>query len=69
MAKLLLISEYAKLKGVSEVAVRQKIHRGYLPEAQKIGKVWFIPEDAEYIDGRIKSGKYIGWREKTKSKY
>lgn len=64
MAKLLLISEYAKLKGVGAVAVNRKINRGYLPEAQKIGKVWFIPEDAEYVDGRIKSGKYIGQRRK-----
>lgn len=67
--KLMTLKEYAKKQGVHPSTVQQKIQRGNLPEAQKVGKIWLIPENAKYVDNRLTSGKYIGWREKTKSKH
>ena len=53
---LISIAEYAQMHGVTPDTVRQKILRGNLPEAVKIGRNWCIPEDAPYIDNRKKSG-------------
>ncbi len=52
MSRLVSIAEYAKAQGVTPDTVRQKILRGNLPEAQKIGRNWCIPEDTPYEDGR-----------------
>ena len=36
-----------------------------IPGAERMGRMWIIPEDAECpTDRRIKNGKYIDWREK-----
>lgn len=66
--KLLTLKEYAKKHNVHIATVQQKIKRGNLPEAQKMGRIWLIPEDAKYIDNRLTSGKYVGWKRKTKRK-
>ena len=62
--KYITSTEYAKLHGVAAISVRQKCERGGIPGAMKVGEgrraIWCIPEDAEYIDNRIRSGKYIG---------
>lgn len=42
---------------------------GTIPGAVKIGSYWAIPADAEKPkDARIKSGKYLGAREKAKER-
>lgn len=52
--KILTIKEYANLHGVTDATVRQKILRGNLPQAYKIGSTWAIPADTEYTDNRKK---------------
>lgn len=64
---MMSIAEYAKKHGVASSTVRQKCLRGYVPEAVKIGSYWVIPEDAPYIDHRIKEGKYLGRRKKLRN--
>ena len=60
------IAEYARRIGKAPITVADKCRRGALPGARKIGRDWFVPADAEYPDLRIKSGNYIGAREKKK---
>lgn len=66
MAKILL-SEYAAKHGKSKSTCLQKAARGYFQSAQKIGRQWFIEENEPYTDARIKTGKYVGFREKLKA--
>ncbi len=61
---LIPIAQYAARIGRDPATVRQKIQRGALPGAIKIGRDWFIPADAPYPDHRVKSGEYIDWRKK-----
>ena len=61
MAKILL-SEYAERKGRTNHAAVQVARRGSFQTAEKIGRQWFIDEDEEYPDNRIKDGKYIDWK-------
>jgi hypothetical protein len=63
------IAEYAKKNGVACSTVRQKCLRGNIPEAVKIGAYWVIPEDAPYIDHRIKDGKFLGRRRKHRNSH
>jgi len=60
------IAEYAARIGKATITVADKCRRGALPGAVKIGRDWFVPEDAEYPDYRVKSGNYIGTRKKQK---
>jgi len=61
---LIPISEYAARIGRDPATVRQKILRGALPGAVKLGRDWLIPADAPYTDSRVKSGEYKNWRKK-----
>lgn len=61
---LIPISEYAARIGRDPATVRQKILRGALPGAVKLGRDWFIPADAPYTDSRLKTGDYKNWRKK-----
>ena len=63
---LIPIAEYAKKIGKATLTVADKCRRGNLPGARKVGRDWFVPEDAEYPDYRIRSGKYIGSRKRVK---
>lgn len=65
MAKILL-KEYACRRGVDAQVAAHKAQRGTLPTAEKIGRDWWIDEDAEYTDARLKSGAYTGWRKKRR---
>ena len=67
MAKILL-ADYAKLKGKDPTTVLEKIYRGSLQTAEKIGRQWFIDENEEYPDLRVKSGKYVGKTRSRKTK-
>lgn len=51
---MISINDYAAKVGRSPVSVRQKAARGAIPGAVKIGRDWLIPEDAPYIDLRVK---------------
>lgn len=62
---LVPIAEYAARIGRDPATVRQKILRGALPAAVKIGRDWLIPADAPYTDSRVKSGDYRNWRNKS----
>lgn len=64
--KLLSVTEFAQKHNVQPATVRQKIIRGNLPEAFKVGNTWAIPEDAPYNDARVKTGEYKNWRNKRK---
>lgn len=62
---LIPIAEYAARLGLTANAIRRRCIRGTLPGAVKMGRDWFIPADAPYPDGRVKSGQYKDWRKKT----
>lgn len=55
------LKEWAIREGISPATARQKAIRGSIP-AVKRGRDWFIDEREKNTDGRLKSGKYIGWR-------
>ena len=59
---LIPIAEYAARIGRDPATVRQKILRGALPGAVKVGRDWFIPADTPYTDNRVKTGDYKNWR-------
>lgn len=60
----LSISEWCTLHGKDPGNVRKIIQQGRIP-AEKIGKQWVIPSDAQPpADKRVKSGKYRDWRKK-----
>ncbi|MBP3653182.1 MAG: hypothetical protein J6J78_08970 [Clostridia bacterium] len=66
---MILLKEYAERLGKNSVVATQRAARGSFRTAQKIGRQWFIDENEPWTDGRVKSGKYIGFREKlNKSK-
>ena len=61
---MITLKEYAARHGKALVTVRQKAVRGTFRTAKKIGRDWFIDENEPYVDTRIKSGKYVGFRDK-----
>ncbi|MFR8011665.1 MAG: helix-turn-helix domain-containing protein [Clostridia bacterium] len=62
----LSVTQFCQKYNLDPGNVRRYIQQGRIP-AQKIGNQWVIPADAEPpADKRVKSGKYIGWREKNK---
>lgn len=63
MARITL-KDYALRLGKDTVAVRHKAQRGGFHTAEKFGRDWTIDEDEPYIDKRVTSGAYAGWREK-----
>lgn len=58
------LKEYAERHGKDPVIVRQKALRGGFETAEKIGRDWFIDPAEPYADRRVKSGKYVGFRNK-----
>ena len=63
---LISIVEYAARNGKTDSAARRMALKGAFKTAQKIGRNWVIEEDELWPDNRVKSGKYIGWRNKEK---
>lgn len=65
----LSIHQTADKWGISVRRVQILCTNGRIPGAKKIGSFWVIPENAEKpSDARIKSGKYVGFRQKIKEK-
>lgn len=58
---MLSVKEYAELHGIRPESVTQRIRRG-TTSAVKIGRDWFIEADEPFLDARVRSGKYVGWR-------
>lgn len=66
MADITLI-EYARRHGKTRATAQQRAVRGSFQTAHKVGGTWLIDEDEPWIDGRIRSGKYIGARKERGS--
>lgn len=65
--KYLTTIEIGKLWGLSSRRVGVLCAEGRIPDVQKTGNTWLIPEGAtKPADARIKSGRYIKTRAKTK---
>jgi len=60
---ILTVAQFAALHNVHPRTVRQKAQADGIPGAKKFGRDWAIPSDAPYIDQRIKTGEYVGWRQ------
>lgn len=58
------LKEYALRLGKNPVVARGRAQRGAFKTAYKFGRDWTIDEDEPWVDGRIKSGKYVDWRKK-----
>lgn len=60
-----LISDFAEQWGISPRTVRNMCAKGKILGAEKIGRDWIIPGNAERPkDGRVTRGEYINWRNK-----
>lgn len=60
------LKEYAEKLGKNPITAAQKAARGGFISARKIGCQWFIDENEPYGDGRVKHGRYIGYRRPDK---
>lgn len=56
------LAEYARRLGKPRNSVYHKYQNGYLKTAVKMGRDIWVDENEPYIDGRVKTGKYIGFR-------
>lgn len=65
---LITLKEYAERHGRNPATFRQKALRGGFKTAQKIGRDWMIDENEPLEDLRVKSGDYIGFRDKLNKK-
>lgn len=58
--RFITTTEAGKKWGLSSRRVGVLCSEGRIPDVQKAGNTWLIPENAEKpADARIKSGKYI----------
>lgn len=64
---LISLAEYAAKHGRDPSTVRQMALRGSFETAKKIGRNWVIDSDEPYPDNRVRSGQYVGWRNKKSS--
>lgn len=62
---LIPLKEYAEKLGKNPDNARQLARRGSFQTAQKIGRDWFVEEDEPWPDRRVKTGAYIGFRQKV----
>jgi len=51
---LIPIKVYAAKIGIDPATIRQKIARGGVPQAVKLGRDWLVPRDMVWTDGRRK---------------
>lgn len=62
MSDFYSVSEYAGIVGKDTGNIRKLLIKGII-NGEKIGNQWIIPKDTVYPkDRRIKSGRYINWR-------
>ena len=68
MEDYLTIKEVAEKWNLTTRRVQKMCADGMIPGVVRFGKAWAIPKDAERpVDGRITTGEYINWRNKSKS--
>lgn len=60
--RLIPLVEYSKLLGKHPSHMLRKAARGDFKTARKIGGYWYISADEPYVDRRVTSGAYKGWR-------
>lgn len=59
------VSEASKRWNMSERSIQGHCKNGKIEGAKKVKDGWLIPADAQKPqDGRIITGKYVGWRKK-----
>lgn len=63
---MITLKDYAIRHGRNPVVLRQKAIRGGFETATKLGRDWIIDEDEPLVDNRMRSGKFVGWRDKHK---
>jgi hypothetical protein len=64
---ILTVKEAASRWNVSTRRITTLCEQGRIEGAEKIAGVWILPKNAKKpADARVKNGKYIGWRNKTK---
>ena len=69
MEGYLTINELAERWEIAPRTIQTMCAQGKIPGASKFGGVWAVPCDAKRPkDGRVKTGKYKDWRNKTKEK-
>lgn len=59
--ELVTLNQYASGAGITVSAVKKRIDNGNLP-CVRVGATVLVDSSVEYNDGRISSGRYIGWR-------
>ena len=64
---LFTCKQYAEAAGKSPTSVRHKCERGGYKTAVKIGRDWLIDNNEPDLDGRIKTGNYVGFRRDKKN--
>ena len=57
------LKEYAERLGKERSVVYMKYRRGRFATARKMGRDIWIDENEPYVDSRVKSGRYVGWRD------
>lgn len=62
---MISLAEYAAKHGKSHIAARKMAQRGGFQTAVKIARNWIIDENEPYPDARLKTGKYVNWRNKA----
>ena len=60
------LKQYAETHGKDPSCARKLAGSGGFATAEKIGRDWFIDPSESWPDRRVKSGKYVGWRQKHK---
>ena len=55
MGKMIPLTEWAKLHGITQGTARQRALRGAFETSQKLGRDWVIDEDEKLIDHRKKT--------------
>ena len=61
---LISLVEYAKSHDKDPANARRMAAAGRFATARKIGRNWVIEDTEPWPDRRVKTGKYVGWREK-----
>lgn len=61
---LISLIQFAELHGIAGATARQNAKNGKYKSARKIGRNWVIDRNEPIVDRRIKSGEYVGWRQK-----
>lgn len=59
---LITLREYAEKHSKDPRTLRAKAANGGFQTAVKIGRDWLIDENEPCVDGRLRTGKYVGWR-------